>query len=98
MAGYTMKIALTRDAGMRISKDSWASVLHLLECGVPPEKIQLHHQKVDGTTSTLMDWPCSSSYVDKAGAALGIPVVHSWKEGGFEREMLRNQERTAPVS
>lgn len=84
--------------GFSGGKDSWASLLHLLECGVPPEKIELHHQKVDGTTSKLMDWPCSSSYVDKAGEAFGIPVVHSWKEGGFEREMNRNQERTAPIS
>jgi 3'-phosphoadenosine 5'-phosphosulfate sulfotransferase (PAPS reductase)/FAD synthetase len=84
--------------GFSGGKDSWAALLHLLESGVPPEKIELHHQKVDGLTSKLMDWPCASSYVDKAGAAFGIPVYHSWKEGGFEREMLKENAKTAPVS
>lgn len=78
-------------------KDSMASLLWLLETGYPKEQIELHHQLVDGTTSSLMDWPCSRSYVDKVGEAYGIPVFHSWREGGFEREMNRNRERTAPV-
>lgn len=84
--------------GFSGGKDSWAALLHLLECGVPREKIELHHQKVDGQGPNFMDWPCSSDYVNKAGAAFGIPVYHSWKEGGFEKEMLKQDEKTAPVS
>lgn len=79
-------------------KDSVASLLLLLEAGVPLHKIELHHQLVDGVTSKLMDWAVSRSYVDKLGAVFGLPVIHSWREGGFEKEMLRNNERTAPVS
>lgn len=79
-------------------KDSMATMLWLLEKGFPKERIELHHQLVDGTTSTLMDWPVSRSYVDRVGEAFGIPVFHSWREGGFEREMCRNSQRTAPVS
>jgi hypothetical protein len=84
--------------GFSGGKDSWAALLNLLESGVPPEKIELHHQKVDGQGPNFMDWPCASSYVDKAGAAFGIPVYHSWKEGGFEREMLKQDAKTAPIS
>lgn len=79
-------------------KDSVASLLALLEAGAPRERIELHHQLVDGIDSTLMDWRVSRSYVDKLGEALGIPVYHSWREGGIEREMNRDQERTAPVT
>jgi len=79
-------------------KDSVASLLALIEAGVPLHKIELHHQCVDGQTSTLMDWPVSTSYVDKLGAAFGLPVIHSWREGGIEKEMNRNGDRTAPVS
>lgn len=79
-------------------KDSMAAMLWLLETGFPKERIELHHQLVDGTTSSLMDWPVSRSYVDKVGEAFGIPVFHSWREGGLEREMCRAGARTAPVS
>src|SRR5262245_50083306 len=30
--------------------------------------------------------------------ALGIPLVRSWREGGFVREMLRENAPTAPVA
>lgn len=79
-------------------KDSVSSLLALIEAGAPRDRIELHHQLVDGTGSTLMDWPVSRSYVDKLGEAFGIPVYHSWREGGIEREMCRDQERTAPVT
>jgi 3'-phosphoadenosine 5'-phosphosulfate sulfotransferase (PAPS reductase)/FAD synthetase len=45
-----------------------------------------------------MDWPCTPAYVRATGEALGIPVVFSWREGGFVREMLRDKTPTAPVS
>jgi 3'-phosphoadenosine 5'-phosphosulfate sulfotransferase (PAPS reductase)/FAD synthetase len=79
-------------------KDSLACLLHLLDLGVPREKIELHHQDVDGHGEPLMDWPCTPAYVRATGEALGIPVVFSWREGGFVREMLRDNSPTAPVS
>lgn len=80
-------------------KDSVACVLHLLELGVERSRIELHHHDVDGREgSSLMDWPVTRSYVEAAGAALGLPVFFSWKVGGFEREMLRENCGTAPIT
>lgn len=80
-------------------KDSVACVLHLLEMGADRLRIELHHHDVDGREgSTLMDWPVTRSYVQAAGDALGLPVFFSWKVGGFEREMLRENCGTAPIT
>ena len=79
-------------------KDSTASVLHLLDLGVPKDKIELWHHVIDGREgSTLMDWPATEDYCRKFGAAMGIKTFFSWKEGGFEREMLRDNSPTAPT-
>lgn len=78
-------------------KDSLAALLDLLERGVPPSKIELHHHDIDGQGEKLMDWPCTHAYVKATAEALGIPVVFSWREGGFVREMLRDNSPTAPV-
>lgn len=78
-------------------KDSVACFLWLLEQGVPLEKIELHHHLVDGKESKLMDWPITTDYCKKFAAAFGARLSFSWKEGGFEREMLRDQAPTAPV-
>lgn len=80
-------------------KDSVACVLHLLELGVERSRIELHHHDVDGREgSTLMDWPVTRAYVQAAGDALGIEVFFSWKVGGFEGEMLRENSGTAPIT
>ena len=79
-------------------KDSLAALLDLLERGVPPSKIELHHHDIDGQGEKLMDWPCTHAYVKATAEALGIPVVFSWREGGFVREMLRDNAPTAPVA
>lgn len=81
-------------------KDSLAAVLHLFDLGVAKERIELWHHDVDGAPGSrgLMDWPCTRSYVKAAAAALGLEVRFSWREGGFEREMLRDGTATAPVS
>lgn len=80
-------------------KDSVACVLHLLECGVDPERIELHHHLVDGREgSTLMDWPVTDAYCQAFADAFKLKLYFSWKEGGFEREMNRNNERTAPIN
>jgi 3'-phosphoadenosine 5'-phosphosulfate sulfotransferase (PAPS reductase)/FAD synthetase len=79
-------------------KDSLACLLDLLDRGVPASKIELHHQDIDGQGERLMDWPCTHAYVQATADALGIPVVFSWRDGGFVREMLRDNEPTAGVS
>lgn len=76
-------------------KDSTACVLDLLECGVDKNKIELWHHLVDGREgSSLMDWPVTEDYCRKFAGALGLTIFFSWKDGGFEREMLRHQEKT----
>lgn len=78
-------------------KDSVASFLYLLDKGVDKNKIELWHHCVDGKEgSTMMDWACTEDYCRKFAQAFGVKIFFSWKEGGFEREMLRNNQRTAP--
>lgn len=79
-------------------KDSVCAFLQLLEAGVPRSKIELHHHLVDGRESDLMDWPVTESYCEAFAAAFGVKLYKSWRVGGFEREMLRESSRTAPVS
>lgn len=77
-------------------KDSVACLLYLLELGVPRDRIELHHHLVDGREgSELMDWPVTEAYCRAVARAFGLPVYMSWKEGGFEREMLRQDAYTA---
>lgn len=79
-------------------KDSLACVLHLLEMGVPLDRIELQHHEVDGRESpAFMDWPVTPAYCRAVSEALGLRILFSWKEGGFEREMLRNNTPTAPT-
>ena len=79
-------------------KDSVACFLWLLDQGVPLDKIELHHHLVDGNEgSELMDWPVTADYCKKFAEAFGVRLSFSWKEGGFEREMLRKDAPTAPV-
>ena len=78
-------------------KDSTACVLHLLEQGADPDKIELWHHLIDGREgSTLMDWPVTEDYCRQFAAAMNMPIFFSWKEGGFEGEMLRENRRTKP--
>lgn len=79
-------------------KDSVACVLHLLDCGVEPSRIHLHHHLVDGPESDLMDWPVTEAYCNAFAKAFGMPISYSWKVGGFEGEMLRDACATAPNS
>ncbi len=79
-------------------KDSLACLLHLIELGVPTSKIELWHHDVDGHSDVaFMDWPCTPAYCRAIAQALDIPIYFSWKEGGFEREMFRNNTATAPT-
>lgn len=78
-------------------KDSTACLLYLLDNGVPKDKIELWHQEIDGRGPSLFDWEATPDYCRKLGQALGIPVLFQWKEGGFTREMLREDSLTAPI-
>jgi 3'-phosphoadenosine 5'-phosphosulfate sulfotransferase (PAPS reductase)/FAD synthetase len=79
-------------------KDSFAAFLYMLEIGIEPEKIEFAHHLVDGKEgSDLMDWPCTGAYCQAAADAFGRPIYYSWKVGGFEREMLRQEAATAPT-
>lgn len=78
-------------------KDSTACLLFLLDNGVAKEKIELWHQEIDGRGRTLFDWEVTPDYCRKVGEAFGVPVYFQWKDGGFEREMLRENALTAPI-
>lgn len=78
-------------------KDSLAALLHLLELGVPAEAIELHHHDVDGRGPSFMDWPCTEGYVRTIADHLSLPLYISWREGGFAREIDRDDAPTAPV-
>ncbi len=80
-------------------KDSLAVLLNLIDQGVDKSKVELWHHDIDGREgSRLMDWPCTRDYCRKVAGALGLKIYYSWRQGGFEREMNRNESLTAPVS
>lgn len=77
-------------------KDSLACLLHLLDLGVPPSKIECHHHLVDGKEgSDLFDWACVEDYLRKLCAALGIPLYFSWRVNGIEGELFKENARSA---
>ena len=78
-------------------KDSIACLLSLIEAGVPRERIELYHHDVDGQGPPFMDWPSTTAYCRAVARALGVPLYLSWKQGGFLREMLRENAPTAPI-
>ncbi|CAM2909296.1 phosphoadenosine phosphosulfate reductase [Komagataeibacter xylinus] len=78
-------------------KDSVASLCALLDAGANPDRIELWHHDVDGG-EPLMDWPSTHGYVRALAASFSVPVWFSWRQGGFLREMLRENTPTAPIS
>lgn len=79
-------------------KDSLACILNLLEMDLDPGRVEVWHHPIDGREgSRLMDWPCTPAYCKAIAGGLGVPHFESWKVGGFEREMLRNNSLTAPT-
>lgn len=65
-------------------KDSTACFLHLIDQGVPTEKIELWHHDIDGRGPLFMDWESTPSYCRAFAKAFNVPIFFSWKEGGFE--------------
>lgn len=80
-------------------KDSLACVLDLLERDCDPDRIELWHQHIDGEPGTrgLMDWPITEGYVKTTGRMLGLTTLFQWRDGGFEKEMLRDNAPTGNV-
>ncbi|WP_267414236.1 phosphoadenosine phosphosulfate reductase family protein [Sphingomonas sp. GC_Shp_4] len=64
---------------------------------MPAHAIELHHHDVDGQGPTFMDWPCTPAYVRAIADHLGIALYVSWREGGFARELARDDTPTAPI-
>lgn len=81
-------------------KDSAACLLHLIEVGVDVGRLELWHHDVDGRQGSKlrMDWPCTPAYCRAVASELGIPIYFTWKHGGFEGEMLRENALTQPIS
>ena len=82
-------------------KDSVALALGLLKKGVPAERIILMHQHVDGEPGVdqpFMDWPCTEGYCRAFAQATGLRLLFQWRHGGFHREMMKENSRTASVS
>lgn len=79
-------------------KDSLCCLLDLYERGYG-SKIQLHHHLVDGHHSepVFFDWAITKNYCSAIANFFQIPIFYSWREGGFRKEMLRDQTRTAAV-
>lgn len=75
-------------------KDSLAAMLYLLECGVSPSKIELHHHDVDGNGGAFMDWEVTPAYCRAVAESFGFPIYFSYKQGGFLGEMNRNATPT----
>lgn len=75
-------------------KDSLACLLHCLELGFPPEKIELWHHLVDGETP-FIDWPCSGAYAQAIAKAFGIQIYFSGRFGGFKAELLRENRKSS---
>ncbi len=79
-------------------KDSLCLPLYLLDAGVHPSKIELHHHLVDGEGDNFMDWNCTKGYCQAFADHFGMKLFHSFREGGFLRELRRTNSRTAPVT
>ena len=55
--------------------------------------LEVWHHEVDGREgSSLMDWACTPAYCRAVAEALNLPIYFSWLEGGFEREMNKNNQ------
>jgi len=79
-------------------KDSTVCFLHLLDLGIPKEKIELWHCLIDGKGPVYMDWEVTEDYCRKFAEAFGVKIYFAWKEGGFKKEMYRENALTAPTT
>ena len=76
-------------------KDSISCFLHLLDLGVDKDKIELWHHNIDGKEGdSFMDWPVTTDYCKKFASHFNVRYYESWKVGGFEKELMRQEEYT----
>jgi 3'-phosphoadenosine 5'-phosphosulfate sulfotransferase (PAPS reductase)/FAD synthetase len=73
-------------------KDSIAMVLYLLELGIDKDRIHLHHHDVDGGAERTFDWACTKSYVKRFADEIGLKLFFSYRKGGIQRAIYRNNE------
>ncbi|KKN79714.1 hypothetical protein LCGC14_0337360 [marine sediment metagenome] len=78
-------------------KDSTACFLNLLDQGIDKSKIELWHNDIDGDSGHFFDWPITKDYCRAFAEAFGVKIYFSWKQGGFYRELMRDNQRTAPM-
>lgn len=81
-------------------KDSTASLLHMIDSGVPRDKIEVWHQSVDGMNGTkepFFDWPSTEGYVRKLAEHLGVKLGWQWRARGFKGELYRKDSPTGDV-
>lgn len=79
-------------------KDSVASTLALIEAGARREQLAFIHHEVDGREgSSLMDWGATPGYCRAFADHFQAPLINSWRKGGFEGEMLRENASTGAV-
>ncbi len=79
-------------------KDSLATLLLLLELGFG-SKLELWHHSIDGASDdpNFFDWHITEGYCQAIALYFEIPLYFSYREGGFKREMMRDNQATAPV-
>lgn len=80
-------------------KDSLAALLHVLDHGVERSRVELWHQRIDGAPGDrpFMDWPVTDAYCRAVAKALDLRIKFQWREGGFHRELFKENARTSPV-
>ena len=78
-------------------KDSVACVLHLLDIGIPKDRIELWHYMMDPSDKPFMDWPITEDYCRKFAEAFDLPLLFAGRVGGFEQEMLRENAPAGDV-
>lgn len=81
-------------------KDSMACLFNMLDEGVPPEKLELWHQSVDGGGENhveFMDWPVTESYMEAVGKHFGIHTCYQWRAGGIHNELMRKESLTGDI-
>lgn len=65
--------------------------------GVDLGRCELWHHDVDGREgSQLMDWHFMADYNRQLAAAFNLPIFHSWLDGGFEGELLKQDSYSRP--
>lgn len=74
-------------------KDSMACILYLLDIGISPDKIELHHQDIDGGKD-FFDWKSTSGYVRSFAKQFNLKL---YRKHGFWGELHRYKKVTNDI-